>query len=190
LQSFRRLHLSWVRHGEMGTLTAVEADGAAHELQGEGLLAGFYLNELLLRLVQGGDQNESILACYGDCLDRLVAERNSAQALRRFELELLDLLGYRVDLETDFRTGEPIAPDRQYIFEHEGGLTASAEHSTMEHYSGRHLIELREQRLSDVESLRAARQLLGGILQVHLGERPLKTRLVMREIRESGLRGQ
>jgi DNA repair protein RecO (recombination protein O) len=147
-------------------------------------------HHLLLRLVQGGDQNESILACYGDCLDRLVADRNSAQALRRFELELLDLLGYRVDLETDFRTGEPIAPDRQYIFEHEGGLTASAEHSTMEHYSGRHLIELREQRLSDVESLRAARQLLGGILQVHLGERPLKTRLVMREIRESGLRGQ
>ena len=187
LQAFQPLRLSWVSRGEMGNLTLAEASAPAHELGGPALLAGFYLNELLLRLVPRGDQSDRIMSCYSDCLARLAAGGNAALALRLFELELLDALGYRVDLETDCRTGEPIAPDRHYTFEHEGGLTASGEHTTMESISGRHLIALREHRLDDPDSLRAARQLLGGILRLHLGERPLKTRLVLREIHERGL---
>jgi DNA repair protein RecO (recombination protein O) len=190
LQVFRPLRLSWVSRGEMGSLTLAEPEAPAHELQGEGLMAGFYLNELLLRLVPRGDQSDAILSCYSACLGRLAAAGNAARALRLFELEFLAALGYRVDLASDCRTGEAISPDRHYIFEHEGGLTASGEHTTMERYSGRHLIALREQRLDDPESLRAARQLLGGILREHLGERPLKTRLVLREIHERGLDGR
>jgi DNA repair protein RecO (recombination protein O) len=186
LQSFRRIRLSWVRRGEMGSLQQAEADAPAHELKGDGLLAGFYLNELLLRLVPRGDQNDAILSCYSSCLDRLAAAGNAARALRVFELELLEALGYRVDLGSDFRTGEPIEPDRHYVFEHESGLTASGANTSMEGYSGRHLIALREHCLNDAESLRTARQLLGGILKRHLGERPLKTRLVLREIVERG----
>lgn len=190
LQSFQPLRLSWVARGELGSLTLAEAAAPAHELGGAGLMAGFYLNELLLRLVPRGDRSERILGCYSSCLVRLAAGGNAAQALRLFELELLEALGYRVDLETDCRTGEPIAPDRHYTFEHEGGLTASGEHTTMECFSGRHLIALREHRLDDSESLRAARELLGGILRRHLGERPLKVRLVLREIHERGLAGR
>lgn len=190
LQAFQPLRLSWVSRSEMGNLTLAEAAAPAHDLGGEALMAGFYLNELLLRLVPRGDQNERILSCYSGCLARLAAGENAAQALRLFELEFLDALGYRVDLETDCRTGEPIAADRHYTFEHEGGLTASGEHTTMEVISGRHLIALREHRLDDPDSLRAARVLLGGILRQHLGERPLKTRLVLREIHERGLAGR
>ena len=187
LQAFQPLRISWVSRGEMGNLTLAEAAAPAHEIGGEALMAGFYLNELLLRLVPRGDHNERILSCYSACLARLAAGENAAQALRLFELEFLDAIGYRVDLETDCRTGEPIAPDRQYTFEHEGGLTASGEHTTMERISGRHLIALREHRLDDPDSQRAARALLGGILRRHLGERPLQTRLVLREIHERGL---
>ena len=186
LQPFCRVSLSWVRRGEMGRLTHVEAEVAARELRGDALLAGFYLNELLLRLVPRGDQNAAILSCYSSCLDRLAESRDAARALRLFELELLEALGYRVDLEHDFRSGEPIAPGRDYIFEHEGGLTVSDTNATMELYSGKHLISLRERQLTDSDSLRAARLLLGRILQSHLGDRPLKTRQVMREIVDRG----
>jgi len=186
LQPFRRVSLSWVRRGEMGRLTHIEAEASARELRGDSLLAGFYLNELLLRLVPRGDQNEAILSCYSSCLDRLAESRDAARALRLFELDLLEALGYRVDLEHDFRNGEPIAPDREYIFEHEGGLTASGTNATMELYSGKHLISLREHQLTDSDSLRAARLLLGSILQGHLGERPLRTREVLREIVDRG----
>ena len=125
LQPFRRMQFSWIRRGELGRLTQADPQGKAHELQGDQLLAGFYLNELLLRLVPRGDHNDAILSCYSSCLDRLVAAQNVAPAIRVFELELLDALGYRIDLDHDYRTGEPIAPDRDYVLAHEGGLTAS-----------------------------------------------------------------
>ncbi len=186
LEPFRRVRLSWVRRGEMGRLTGIEAAAPAAALGGEGVLAGFYLNELMLRLVPRGDQNEAILSCYSSCLDRLAGSRQAARALRLFELDLLEALGFGIDLERDCRSGEPIEPDRLYIFEHEGGLTASDASVTMEQYSGRHLISLREHALDDGESLRAARQLLGGILRNHLGDRPLRTRAVLRDIVDRG----
>jgi DNA repair protein RecO (recombination protein O) len=182
LQPFRRVRLSWIRRGELGRLTQVEADQASPDISGDALLAGFYLNELLLRLLPRGDQNETIMSCYSSCLDRLARTRNAARPLRIFELELLEALGYGVNLDHDFRTGEPISPDGDYLFEHEGGMTRSARQSTMEAYSGRHLISLREHTLDDAASLRTARRLLGGILRQHLGDRPLKSREVMVEI--------
>jgi DNA repair protein RecO (recombination protein O) len=186
LRPFLELRLSWVRRGEMGRLIGVEADACEAALSGRGLLAGFYLNELVLRLVPRGDQNEAVYSCYSECLDRLVGAADSARALRLFELGLLEGLGYRVDLERDCRTGEPIRPDRDYVFEHEGGLTISRSGTETKHFSGRHLISLREQDLNDRDSLRAAKRLLGGILEQYLGGRPLKTRAVLREIVDGG----
>jgi DNA repair protein RecO (recombination protein O) len=174
----------------MGNLTHVEHGAHAIELRGDSLLGGFYLNELLLRLVPRGDHNEEIMSCYSSCLGRLAENRNPARALRIFEIELLEALGYRLDLEHDYRTGESIDPNREYCFENEGGLTASDTNAAMPGYSGKHLISLRERLLDDSESLRAARRLLAGALHVHLGERPLKTRDVMREMAERGLAGR
>lgn len=182
LQPFRRVRLSWIRRGELGRMTHVEADADSLDIRGDALLAAFYLNELLLRLVPGGDHNDEIMSCYSNCLDQLAESESAARAVRLFELELLEALGYRIDLDQDFRTGKPIEPECDYVFEHEGGLTASDTHATMETFSGTHLISLRERRLDESASLRSAKRLLGGILDVHLGGRPLKTRQVMRDI--------
>jgi len=195
LQPFRRVLLSWVRRGELGRLIHVEADAAEAGIRGDALLAAFYLNELLLRLVPSGDHNEAILSCYSSCLELLAETHDAARPLRLFELELLEALGYRVDLEQDFRTGEPIVPDGNYVLEHESGLTAAGADPTMasptmEVFSGTHLISLRERRLDDPSSLAAARRLLGRILRYHLGDRPLKTRRVMREIFDRKLERQ
>jgi len=189
LQPFGPLRLSWVRRGEMGRLTHVESAANSGQLSGDGLLAGYYLNELLLRLVSRGDPNEQILSCYSSCLDQLSKSRRVARALRLFELALLDALGVGIDLVRDYRSGEPIEADREYLFEHESGLTASGVNASMTTYSGKNLISLREHELEDAASQKAARQLLGGILKVHLGERPLKTREVARELVEFGLSG-
>jgi DNA repair protein RecO (recombination protein O) len=166
----------------MGRLTEIEAGSPTTELTGDSLLAGFYLNELLLRLVPRGDQNDAVVNCYSSCLDRLTESRRVARALRIFELALLEALGLGIDLERDCRTGEAIQAERCYVFEHEGGLTLAGADVTRDALSGRHLISLREHELDDVESLRAAKRLLGGILQNQLGERPLRTRQVLRDI--------
>ena len=57
LQPFVPLKLSWIRRGDLGRLTHVEADGPSYSLEGHRLLAGFYANELLLRLTARGDPN-------------------------------------------------------------------------------------------------------------------------------------
>lgn len=188
LQPFLPLRLSWIRRGELGRLTQVELDSSAIELSGKSLLAGYYLNELLLRLMASGDPNSAIFSCYSRCLADLMTPTAVPRALRLFELRLLRALGYGVELDHDVDTGEPIQPDLPYRFEAERG--ACAHTGTVngdDTFFGRDLIALRDGSLGDEQSLRAAQRLLTRMLDVYLGERPLKTRAVMRDIVARGL---
>src|SRR3982750_4034943 len=51
LLSFQALSLSWSASAELGNLIAAEWAAALRPLRGRGLMGGFYLNELLLRLL-------------------------------------------------------------------------------------------------------------------------------------------
>lgn|SRR5690606_15800099 len=188
LQPFAPLRLSWTRRGELGTLTDVEADGPPAALAGEALLAAYYANELLLRLLARGDPNDAIHSCYSDCLSNLAASPNVSRALRLFELRLLRALGYGLELDHEIETGEPLRPDGRYLYDPEQGPRSAADRIEDEHaYWGRELLALGREALDDDESLRAARRLLGGILKGHLGERPLKSREVLKDIVARGL---
>ncbi len=182
LQPFVPLRLSWTRRGELGTLTDVEPDGAPAALTGEALLAAYYANELVLRLVPRGDPNEAVFSCYSDCLSNLAAS-SVPRALRLFELRFLRALGYGLELEHEIETGEPLRPDGRYLYDLEHGPKSVEDRVDGEHvYSGRALLALGRETLDDEESLRAARRLLGGILTGHLGGRPLKSREVLKDI--------
>lgn len=188
LQPFTPLRLSWTRRGELGTLTDVEPDGAPAALTGEALLAAYYANELVLRLVPRGDPNEAVFSCYSDCLSNLAASSSVSRTLRLFELRLLRALGYGLELEREIETGEPLRPDGRYLYDPEQGPRSAGDRVEDEHaYWGRELLALGRETLEDEESLRAARRLLGGILTGHLGERPLKSREVLKDIVARGL---
>jgi DNA repair protein RecO (recombination protein O) len=188
LQPFAPLRLSWLRRGELGRLTYVEADAGSYDLSSQHLLAGFYVNELLLRLMARGDPNSDIYSCYSRCLTALAEAANVARTLRLFELQLLRALGYGLELTNDTETGEPLRAQTQYLFELERGPRV-ADRSSLQAdvYSGSELIALREQILEDEASLRAAQRLLGRVLKAYLGERPLKSRLVFKDIVSRGL---
>lgn len=188
LQPFVRLRLSWTRRGELGRLTQVEADETSIELGSQRLLAAYYVNELLLRLVPRGDPNDVVFSCYSECLSSLAASSNTARALRLFELRFLRALGYGLELDCDVESGEPLQPEGRYLYESERGPRAVAERIAEDRgFWGHELIALRTEALDDEESLRAARRLLGHVLQGYLGERPLKSRLVMKDIVARGL---
>jgi DNA repair protein RecO (recombination protein O) len=188
LQPFVRLKLSWIRRGDLGRLTHVEADGSSHDLTGQRLLAGYYANELLLRLLARGDPNGEVYSCYSRCLAQLGEAPSVARVLRVFELELLRALGYGLELDGDTTTGEPLQEERRYIYELEHGLRSVDTHDAdADIYSGRDLIALRDLTLDDDASLRTAQRLLGRALREHLGERPLKSRLVLQDIVSRGL---
>lgn len=187
LQPFVALRLSWVRRGELGRLTGVEAESAGLGLEGERLLAAYYVNELALRLLVRGDPNEAAFSCYSRCLEELAGASGVARSLRLFELNFLRALGYGLELGCDVETGEPLRPEFRYSFELERGPRAAGPVAEQEGYWGRELISLRSQTLDDEASLRAARRLLGRVLEAYLGERPLKSRRVLKDIVARGL---
>lgn len=188
LQPFMPLRLSWLRRGELGRLTGVEADGLGHELTAQHLLAGFYANELLLRLTARSDANAEVFSCYSRCLSRLAAADPVARTMRLFELQLLQALGYGVELDGDASSGEPLRADARYVFELEHGLRCTErDDPDADVYSGSDLISLRDAKLEDDGSLRTAQRLLGRVLRAHLGDRPLRSRLVLQDIVSRGL---
>jgi DNA repair protein RecO (recombination protein O) len=188
LQPFAPLRLSWHQRGELGRLTLVEPAGTSYELAAQHLLAGYYANELLLRLTARDDPNVEVFSCYSRCLAELAGGAHVARTMRIFEMRLLQALGYGLELDADADTGEPLHADRSYAFEAEHGLhVASADDPDAELFSGRDLISLREESLDDDDSLRAAQRLLGRVLRVYLGERPLKSRLVLQDVVRRGL---
>jgi DNA repair protein RecO (recombination protein O) len=177
-----------LRRGELGRLTQVEGDGLALPLEGQRLLGGFYANELLLRLLARGDPNPDVFSCYSRCLSQLAGTAGLARSLRIFEYELLAALGYGLELGSEATNGEPVSAEAFYVFEVEQGLRRSAPGSPDEDvYPGRDLLSLTALALADDGSLRTAQRLLGRVLKTHLGDRPLKTRMVLQDIVSRGL---
>jgi DNA repair protein RecO (recombination protein O) len=188
LQPFAPLKLSWVRRGELGRLTNVEADGPCIAVAGQRLLAAYYVNELLLRLLARGDPNGQVFSCYSRCLAQLGEASSLTRTLRVFELELLQALGYGIELDGEAMTGEPLRTDLRYIYELERGFRrVEPQDSDDDVYPGRDLLALRDLTLDDEGSLRTAQRLLGRALRVHLGDRPLQSRLVLQDIVSRGL---
>jgi DNA repair protein RecO (recombination protein O) len=188
LQPFVPLRVSWVRRGELGRLINVESNGQAPALAGHGLLAGFYMNELLLRLTARGDPNAEVFSCYSRRLALLTETERLARELRFFELELLHALGYGLELDGDAETGEPLKAECFYVYELERGLRRTDDvDADADVYSGRDLESLRNRMLADDGSLRTAQRLLGRALKAHLGERPIMSRLVLQDIVSRGL---
>lgn len=120
LQPFQPLWLSWVGRGEVKTLTRAEAAAPSIALVAERLYCGFYLNELLTRLIDREDPHEALFVFYQQALADLASEPLDA-VLRRFELRLLEELGYALDLRSD-RQGKPIEPVHDYRYTSDQGL--------------------------------------------------------------------
>ena len=96
IQVFRPLLLSWTGRGEMKTLTGIEEQGMPLSLQGLPLACGYYLNEVLLRLMSHNERNITVFAHYSKTLTQLANPLDKLEiesCLRAFEMELLDSLG-------------------------------------------------------------------------------------------------
>src|SRR4029077_6076180 len=68
LLAFQPLLLSWTGRSDLRTLVAAEWEGAYAPLRGEALMCGFYLNELILRLLPRDDAHEDVYGAYREAL--------------------------------------------------------------------------------------------------------------------------
>lgn len=171
LQPFQPLLMSWRIGNDLGTLTAVEAAGVAPHLSGEAVFLGWYLNELVLRLLPRHDPHPDLYAHYAGALDRIIAERDIA--LRRFEKRLLESTGY------GFTMPLVQTPSDAYRFHPENGfepVCVGARHAI----SGTALRDLIDERFAEPETRRQIRALLRMAIDWHIGDQPLRTRTLLR----------
>jgi DNA repair protein RecO (recombination protein O) len=121
LQSFQPLALSWSGIGELKTLMKAEWQGGLPLVGGAALLCGFYLNELLLRLLPREDPHPDLFTHYRAALASLAGHEDHAAVLRRFELRLLAELGYALPLTHEAESGRPIEPMARYYYAFDRG---------------------------------------------------------------------
>jgi DNA repair protein RecO (recombination protein O) len=182
LQPFQPLLFSWSGRGEAPALTGAErAEPAAAPVPAACLLPAFYLNELLLKLTTRHDPLPQLFDHYDQALRALKQAGALEAGLRRFEMQLLEALGYGLELSCEARTGERVQPQAFYVFRASQGLVAAAatDPGALE---GASLIGLGAGDFSGARTLEDARTLLKAALAACLEGRPLVTRGVARSM--------
>ena len=179
LLSFQPLLLSWFGKGELRTMARAEWIGGQPLLQGEALLCGFYLNELLLRLLPREDPHEALFQQYREALRQLAAGADSGPVLRAFEKSLLKELGYAMILDRD-GAGAEIDSSRTYRYDPEHGPVEAAAGEPL--VSGRTLLDMARDDYSDPVTQQQSKALMRALINHRLEHHPLRSRQVFRDL--------
>jgi len=178
LQPFQKLSATWSGKNELKTLHGLDwADGLLL-LQGEALMCGFYLNELLLRLLPREDAHEQLFDYYQAALKDIAKGQDLAVHLRRFELKLLQEMGYAVPLEVD-ENGEPIDASLDYRYEAEYGACKMTATENGVVVKGQTLLDMANDNYEHAETRQQSKRLMRYLLQHYLGDKPLHTRQLL-----------
>ena len=184
LLAFQPLLLSWSGRTELRTLIRAEWLAGHVSPRGLALMCGFYLNELLLRLLQRDDPHERLFDVYRDTLDALAHREGYSPALRRFEKHLLGELGYGLILEREALTGDEISADHRYHYVPERGpilANGDAEPNSVE-LDGQTLIDLRCDEYARPTTQQQSKVLMRVLINHHLGNRQLHTRQLLLDL--------
>lgn len=160
--------------GELYSLRGCEPRAPSVKLQGKALYCGFYINELLTRLLHRDDPHPDLWPLYEQSLLALSQGEMLDVILRQFEMGLLEDLGYGIALDQDIQ-GAPVRADQHYLLDPEQGLQPAPKG-----YAGGDLLAMLNGDWQP-EVRKTARQLCRALLAPHLGDKPLKSRELFRE---------
>ena len=173
MQPFQPLLVEVHGHGELRTAGSVEGAGATFVLEGDNLMLGLYVNELLYRSVGRFESLPQLFDGYLRLLGVLSITHEVRLALREFELLLLAELGYGVVFDSDAGKGEPVREEAQYRYVVQDGFHECQPGETG--IAGSDLLAIAEGGLQD-EGERIVRQVVRQSLTPVLGGKPLKSR--------------
>ncbi|CAM4067081.1 DNA repair protein RecO [Vibrio neonatus] len=175
LQSFTPLLLKWSGGGSMKTLRQAEPISLGLPLSGVSLYSAMYINEILARVIAQEVPYPELFIDYLHALTELAQADNPEPALRRFELALLNALGYGVDFLHCTGTGMPIDPQMTYRYREQQGFIASVRKDNLT-FKGEDLIALSERRFISKSQLSSAKRFTRIALKPYLGGKPIKSR--------------
>jgi DNA repair protein RecO (recombination protein O) len=179
LMQFQRVGLSWSGKGDLRTLTRAEWLGGIPALAQAGLFCGFYLNELLLKLLARDDPHERLFDSYESALTDLAHGMRGSRVLRQFEKGLLKEIGYEMNLRFEADTGSPLDPEARYVYHPERGLRRlDAGERSDAALSGACALAIDADDYRDPATATAARHLMRAVIEHQLNGRPLATRQI------------
>jgi DNA repair protein RecO (recombination protein O) len=189
LLAFQPLTLGWSGRSELRTLHKAEWQGGLPQLRGDALLCGFYLNELLLKLVARDDAHERLFDAYDETLHALAAGAPQDVTLRCFERRLLTELGYAPSLAHEADNGDAIDPAGRYVYHPERGPLRAGSGGNG---GGQNRLELAGQTLLDVArddysnpvTLQQSKALMRMLINHHLGNQMLNTRQLLKDLQQ------
>ena len=177
LSPFLPLKVSYWGTNEVKTLAKVSWLGGFIPLQGDALFSGFYVNELLARLLPREDCIEPLFASYVNVLKALADEKNEHEkALRLFEADLLSDLGWALPaseqclwawVDNEFRVVESVRDLPE----------------TAVPVLPRVLDEMNRRDFTRPETLMTAKRLFRAMIAHYAGDKPLNTRRILQELK-------
>ncbi|MBK6006917.1 DNA repair protein RecO [Ramlibacter ginsenosidimutans] len=187
------LHIAFGGDAEIRNLKSAEWVGGQVMPTGEALLSGYYLNELLLRLLARDDPHPALFDVYAAAVRLLASDEplTLQPALRAFELLLLREIGLLPTLDAQTGTLAPVDPEQRYSLRAEGGLVEAQDDDLRGSLPGAQWLAL-QQALDDPAPFHATLQLVGdmnelktqlrALLHYHCGVTTLRTRQLMMDL--------
>ena len=177
LQPYQRLLMAWHGKSELMTLTDVDTDNEPYVLPDVRLIAGFYVNELLTRLLHQHESHPELFNLYDKTISDLSGSENINAILRIFEKGLLQSLGYGLVLDHDVGDGQAIETHHKYYYLIDAGPIKDK--PSIENHveiTGKSLMALDKECFENKSELEEAKRLMRFILKSHLGDKPLASR--------------
>jgi DNA repair protein RecO (recombination protein O) len=179
LQTFQPLSLGWSGKSEVRTLTSAEWVGGMPPVEKSALLCGFYLNELLVKLLARDDPHPALFDQYVSTLNQLAHNEPAPTVLRQFERALLREAGVGANLAKCATTQEPVEPAQLYVVDPERGPRPARASDTWPKILGKTLTDMENDDYGDPVTQVQSKQLMRFLLGFHLNGAPLNTRQIL-----------
>jgi DNA repair protein RecO (recombination protein O) len=148
-------------------------------LENAALFYGFYLNELILKLIAREDPHPVLFDHYVYALTRFSRSESPQAVLRQFELSILKETGVAADLSVNCANGRPIEPDEVYVVEPEGGPRPARMGDTLPRIAGQTLIDMHNADYASAMTQMQSKLLMRSLLAYHLNGAPIQTRQIL-----------
>ena len=192
LLPFTPLVVSWQGKGNLPYLKSVErADIKAPVLKQKSLLSAMYINELLMYLLHKDDVQEAVFEQYHHCLYALEDAKNLEITLRQFEIRLLEVLGFGLNLHAEADSGEPIIAGAvyQYFLEHGPVICRNQNDISVPQISGGCLLAVIDESFDlvakNTDYLAELKRLMRHVINHHLGHKKLKSRELFKPVEKA-----
>ena len=180
LVPFQKLKITYSGRSELKTLTSIDRDLASNSNTFSKVSYSLlYINELLMKLLPKDAKHEELFVLYDEFLKKINKNNNLEISLRHFELDLLDMLGYGFDYDSEIDSNEPIEAELSYVFVSERGFRKSNSSS----FKGKDILSIKKRKLEDVP-LKYVKEITTKAIGICLEGKDLTSRKIFKSIKK------